>query len=97
MTGVQTCALPICFPVTIRFGQSEMFPLKDLRDAEDLLSVVRSETERSFHPKDRNLTRIPISQEVAISDAGDAIVRGGTFHERKKMRKELNKRKSSKD
>ena len=20
MTGVQTCALPICFPVTIRFG-----------------------------------------------------------------------------
>lgn len=80
-----------------RSGQGEMFPLKDLRDAEDLLSVVRSETGRSFHPKDRNLTRIPISQEVAISDAGDAIVRGGTFHERKKMRKELNKRKSSKD
>ena len=80
------------------FGQSEMFPLKALRDVEDLLSVVRSEkTERSSHPKDRNLTRIPIPQEVAISDAGDAIVRGGTFHERKRMRKELNKRKSSKD
>ena len=23
MTGVQTCALPICFPVTIRHGKSE--------------------------------------------------------------------------
>jgi hypothetical protein len=81
-----------------RSGQGEMFPLKDLRDAEDLLSVVRSEkTGRSFHPKDRNSTRIPISRDVAISDAGDAIVMGGTFHERKKMRKELNKRKSSKD
>ena len=25
MTGVQTCALPICFPVTIQWAQENMF------------------------------------------------------------------------
>lgn len=72
--------------------QVEMFPLKDLRDAEDLLSVVRSKKiDRSFHPKDRNLTKSPITQ-----DRGDNRIKGGTFHERKKMRTERNKTKSSK-
>ncbi len=80
-----------------RSGQNKMFPLKDLRDLEDFLLVVGSGRGRSFHPKDRNLTRIPKAQQYDTSDAGDAIVFGGTFHERKKLRKELNKRKSSKD
>ena len=34
MTGVQTCALPICFPVTIRGGQEREEDRRERRTAE---------------------------------------------------------------
>lgn len=81
----------------VRQNHQSMFPLKDLRDAEDILSVVRSDVGRYPHRKDLNMadSKKP-AQVVDISDRGDDIFKGGTFHERKKMRTERNKRKSSK-
>ena len=44
MTGVQTCALPICFPVTIHneySDQNKINPLKLLETIRDEIAVVR--------------------------------------------------------
>lgn len=79
---------------------TSMFPLKDLRDAEDFLQILRIEPQRAEHSKDKNThpnwgPKWSVAQEVDRSDRGDPIVMGGTFHERKKLRTELKKKKSS--
>ena len=37
MTGVQTCALPICFPVTIRIAMNKTQQMREAKETEDQL------------------------------------------------------------
>ena len=48
MTGVQTCALPICFPVTIHIDEVVKNSEKALKDEDDIISTDSSCCDEPF-------------------------------------------------
>ena len=70
MTGVQTCALPICFPVTIGgYGYYE-----------DVESLIVCEKDRKrcevYHNEDDGLKLVRAHDDVIMGKSGDKIKRG---------------------
>ena len=48
MTGVQTCALPICFPVTISFNNEELVFLGRAHDSNEAIASIHAASELGF-------------------------------------------------
>ena len=60
MTGVQTCALPICFPVTIRIG-TPFFSLNESVARRDFGDLTREPSSTVFrHPEDFRLFHVGV-------------------------------------
>ena len=58
MTGVQTCALPICFPVTIRrILESSNLPLQESDDRDVKIVYANLETEDAFNKEIKSIKR----------------------------------------